>query len=489
MSGILAQTKRLAKDLQSKSAVTIPDDVRGAMGYKPRVIQAELDGFDKRFNVRVLHRRFGKTVREVAKLIERATLCPYPNGRYGYLAPTYGAAEDIAWLYLSDMHGKLMRACGRDPEPLQNKGDLSVLVPTRAGQWARVRLYGVDSPKQRIRGLYLDGVVFDEFAWIPWSVWAQQVRPMLSDDVRAGKDFAGNRNQWADFIFTPFGRNHAHRMFTRAELWSKGLPVREQDPVTDREVEVFSDEWDARLYKASQTKIIDPRELAAARVDMGAAKYEQEYECSFDAAVEGAIYAHEIEQLRAAGRIGIFPINPLLPVHTAWDLGFDDATAIWFYQEVAGEIRLIDYLEVINAGLPRIVELLAEKGYRYGIHLLPWDVVVGELGTGKTRASVLKELGVRITVVPKPKYVTDRIAATQAMLPLCRFHEGNTADGIDRVCLYRREYIEINGVYREKPIHDWSSHAADALGTLAMGRRKMRLEGERNPHDAKIAEL
>lgn len=487
--GILAQTQRLVKAQQAKSAVILPDDIRAAMGYKPRSVQAELDGYDRRFNVRVLHRRFGKTVREVAKLIERAALCPYPNGRYAYLAPTYGLAEDIAWLYLKDFHGNLMRACGRNPEDYQQVGKLAVMVPTYGGNWSRVRLYGVDSPKQRIRGLYLDGGVGDEWAWIPPSVWTQQVRPMLSDKERTGVDLAGNRNQWFDFIFTPFGRNHAHTMFRRAELWSKGLPVREFDPVTDREQDVFSDEWDARLYKASQTGVIDPKELAQARVDMGAGKYEQEYECSFDAAVEGAIYARAIEALRVAGRVGHFPVNPLLPVHTAWDLGFDDATAIWFFQEIAGEVRLIDYLEITNAGLPRTVELLAEKNYRYGHHYLPWDVTVGELGTGKTRASVLKELGVRIVVVPKTKHVTDGIAAVEAMLPLCRFNEDKCAGGMDALVLYRREFVETDGVFREKPIHNQASHAADAMRTLAMGRRRQRLEGEIDPHTARIAQL
>jgi phage terminase large subunit len=480
--GILAQAKRLAKAHQSTSAVVIPDDVRGAMGYKPRPIQAALDGYDRRFNVRVLHRRFGKTVREVAKLIERATLCPYPNGRYAYMAPTYGLAEDIAWLYLKDFHGNLMRACGRDPEPLQQQGKLAVMVPTRNGNWSRVRLYGVDSPKQRIRGLYLDGGVGDEWAWIPPSVFNQQVRPMLSDKERGGLDLAGNRNQWFDFIFTPFGRNHAYRLYKDAEAWGAGKPVKQFDPAVDGEVDIYSDEWDARLYKASETGVITPSELASARVSMGPAKFAQEYDCSFDAAVEGAIYAKAVQELRDRGRIGEFPMLPLLPVNTAWDLGYDDATAIWFYQETAGQVRIIDYIEIVGASLERIVEKLAEKNYRYGHHLLPWDVVVGELGTGKTRASILKELGVRVTPVAKPKNWTDRVAAADAMLPLCVFNETTCADGIDRICLYRREYVELNGVYREKAIHDYNSHGADALGTLAMGRRRQRAEGEHDPH-------
>lgn len=486
--GILAQAKALSKTLQANTRVDLPDDIRKALGYFPRDLQARLDAQDRRFNVRVLHRRFGKTVREVAKLFERAVECPFPNGRYAYLAPTYAAAEDIAWMYVKEFHGALMRSVGRDPEPLQNASKLCVFVPTRLGGVSRIRLYGVDSPKQRLRGLYLDGVVFDEFAQIPWSVWAQQVRPMLSDDVRTGNDRLGRRNQWADFIFTPFGRNHAHTLFRKAEAWTRGDAVTEIDPVTEREIEIRRDDWHAALYKASETGIIAKDELAAAMYEMGRPKFEQEYECSFDAAVEGAVYAKDIEALRQMGRIRTdIIVNPLRPVHTAWDLGFDDACAIWFFQQIGDEVRIVDYLELRQHGLPQIVEKLAAKGYRYGYHLLPWDVAIHDIGSGKSRHAILRECGVHVTTVPKHN-VFDGIPAVQALLPRCVFREQTTHRGIDGLALYRRDFDEQNDILREKPVHDWASHPSDAFRTLAMGLKRMRGTDE-EPQSFRSAEL
>ena len=491
MAGILSSAKALAKQLDSTAVVELPsdEDFNAAIGYEPRELQAELDSRDRRFNVNVLHRRFGKTVREVAKLMRMAVDCPHVDGRYAYFAPTYAAAEDIAWLYLSRFHTALMESCGRDPEPLQNMSRLAVHVPTRNGGMARIRLYGLDSPKQRIRGLYLDGAVFDEFAWIPWSAWTQQVRPMLADTGRSGNDASGRRNQWADFIFTPFGRNHAHKLYQRAKLFGAGEPVRVENPMTGLTEDTFSEEWQASLYKASETNLLTRAELASMLADMGRSKYEQELECSFDAAVEGAIFAKELDELRQRGRIQHMPVNPLLPVNTAWDLGFDDATAIWFFQQRGEEVRLVDYYEVSGASLPHIASALAERNYRYGYHLLPHDVANHEMGTGKSRRSILRELGVRVTTVPRVAVKNDAIAAAQALLPRGRFAENETIEGVDRLALYRREYDEKNQVFRAKPVHDWASHGADAFETLATGLRRMREGDSHSASDQGMSEL
>lgn len=483
---LVGKAKQLAKLRQATRELVLPDDVDAAIGYRPRPLQHQLTEQDRRFNVHVLHRRFGKTVMKVRKLIHHAVHCPFPNGRYAYLAPTYSQAEDIAWAYLEEFHTRFCAAAGIEPEKWKDKSKLACWFPTRLGSKARVRLYGVDSPKQRIRGLYLDGVVFDEFAWIPMSVWTEQVRPMLSDDVRQGIDEFGRPNQWADFIFTPAGRNHAYTLFRRAETWFRGLPV--IDHVDDgEEEEVYSEEWTAALYKASETGVIPERELRNALRDMGKAKFEQEYECSFDAAIEGAIFADQIEDLRNRGAIGRVRYNPLMPVNTAWDLGWDDATAIWFFQDHGEEIAVIDYYEATGAGLDHYADVLADRGYRYGYHLFPHDVEVHELGTGKSRASVLRQLGVRVSTVPKHKK-QDGITAARALLPMCRFDEVRCAEGLDRLSLYRREYDERRQVFRENPLHDWASHGADAFICLAVGRRRAR-GGAGDPHKAVAAQL
>jgi hypothetical protein len=447
-----------------------PEDIDAVIGYKPRPLQAELERQEKRFNVETLHRRFGKTVMKVAKLVRRAAFCPFDNGRYAYLGPTYSQVEDIAWAYLQDYARRIYAELGLIEKEWMDRGKMAAFLPTRQGSTARIRLYGVDSPKQRLRGLYLDGAVFDEFAWIPWSVWTQQVRPMLSDDVRAGVDELGRINQWCDFIFTPAGRNHAYQIWRKAMTWAAGESLIEEDEATGEQVRTYRDDWWACRYKASETGILAQRELEDAFRDMGRSVFEQEYECSFDAMLEGAILAREVEEARQQGRIGVFPWNKLLPVHTAWDLGWDDATAIWFFQVVGRRVYVIDFYEAHGAGFDHYADVLAQKGYRYGKMYFPHDVEVHELGTGKSRASVLNSLGIRVTTVAKHN-VLDGIAAMQALLPQCCFHEEATHEGLDRLALYRREKDESRGVLRQQPLHDWTSHAADAFRYLAMGVR------------------
>ncbi len=490
---LVARAREVARDREEAEAAEArpPGDVVGAIGVELRPLQREILAAERRFNAEVIHRRFGKTVMKVVKLLDRACWCPRPKGRYAYMAPTYSQAEDIAWLYLEDYHARLLRGMGLDPyaRRWRNASRLSVYVPTRDGDVARVRLYGLDSPKQRVRGLYLDGVVFDEWPWIPPSAWSSQVRPMLMDDERACFDGLGRRNQWADFVFTPFGRNHGYETWRKADLWARGLPVVARDPVSGEETVVTSDEWWACLHRASETGVLSEKELAAYLGEVGRSEYDREMECSWDAGVVGAIFARELEDARAQGRVvDRRLLNPLLPVNTAWDLGYDDATAIWFFQQVGEEVRLVDYYEASGAGLDHYADVLAERRYRYGYHLFPHDVEHHEVGSGKSRRSVLRSLGIRVTATPKPKKKDDAIAAARALLGRCVFDEGRCSEGLDRLALYRREWDERRGVARLQPLHDWASHGADALQTLALGIRRAPRAGGPDPHAARAAE-
>src|SRR5262249_6360569 len=164
------------------------------------------------------------------------------------------------------------------------------------------------------------------------------------------------------------------------------------------------------------------------------------FECSFDAAVVGAYYAALIQQAEADKRIGRVPWEPRLPVHTAWDLGIGDSTAIWFFQIVGLEIRLIDYHENSGVGLSYYVgELLARKakGWAFGEHILPHDAEVRELGTGRSRVEMLQEAGVGVRVLPAMP-VDDGIQAVRALLPRCWFDGERCARGLDALRPYRR---------------------------------------------------
>jgi hypothetical protein len=313
----------------------------------------------------------------------------------------------------------------------RNVSELRVDYPT-GGQ---VRIYGADNPDS-LRGLYFDGVVFDEFGLMPPGVFSEVVRPALSD-----------RLGWAVFLGTPAGKNQFYEVAQQA----KSNP-----------------EWFYAEYKASDTGIIPESELAAARKDMTADEYAQEYECSFEASVKGAIFSAEISAARASGRICTVPVDPILPVDTDWDLGVGDATAIWFSQSIrSGEVRVIDYYEASGEGLPHYRQVLSDKGYTYGVHTAPHDIQVKELGSGRSRLETAQSLGIRFGVAPNIP-IEDGIHAARMLLPRCWFDATRCAKGLEALQHYRRDYNSRLNEFKAVPVHDWASHGADAFRYLAV---------------------
>jgi phage terminase large subunit len=368
----------------------------------------------------VAHRRFGKTVLAINHLIKAAMLCDKPNPRYAYVAPTYTQSKRIAFDYLVEY-----------TRPLNPTVNISELRVDFFGR--RISLYGADNPDS-LRGIYLDGVVLDEIGDMNPKVWNEVLRPSLAD--RAG---------WALFIGTPKGANHFKEFRDRAET----------EP-----------DWKLLEFKASQTGILPQTELDAAKKEMGEDKYAQEFECSFAAAVEGSYYAALLNKLEPA-RFQEFARDDLCKTYTAWDLGVGDSTAIWVCQVAGQERRLIDFYENHGVGLDAYVRWIRDNGYTQAEHILPHDVEVRELGTGKSRKEALQDLGLSITVCPRIA-VDDGIQAVRRVLPNCWFHP-KTKQGLDALRNYRREHDEKRNVFYDKPLHDWSSHAADAFRYLAVG--------------------
>lgn len=394
-------------------------------GYQPRPQQAEIHLALKRFSVLVCHRRFGKTVLCVNALIDAALRCQRERPRFAYLAPLQRQAKDIAWDYL--------KAYTRDLPGLRvNEAELRVDF----GRDARVRLYGADNPDS-LRGSYFDGVVLDEYAQMSPKVWTEVLRPALSD-----------RGGWAVFIGTPKGRNAFWELYDQAS----------RDP-----------DWHAAMYRASQTGIVPKPELDSARLQMTPEEYEQEFECSFQAAIVGAYYGRAMAQMEAEGRIGRVPPDPRVAVDTAWDLGFGDSTAIWFCQRIGREVRLIDYLEGSGVGLDWYAKELDRKPYTYGTHILPHDAGQGELGTGQSRIETLRQLGLKRTIVLPRAPIEDGINAGRLLLAQTWADAERCKRGLEALRQYRREWDDVGKVLRPKPKHDWTSHAADAFRYLAVG--------------------
>lgn len=394
------------------------------LGYRPRdpqvVIHQAVE--DNRFNVVVAHRRMGKTVSAINQLIHSALNCDKPNPRFAYIAPTYNQAKRVAWDYLLEY-----------TRPLGAKANIAELRVDFHGR--RISLYGADN-YDSLRGVYLDGVVIDEIGDINPNLFTEIIRPCIAD-----------RQGWCMFIGTPKGANHFKTLRDKADLKTDG--------------------WNLLEFKSSETGILPQTELDAAFKEMGEDKFMQEFECSFAAAVEGSYYGKMVNDLVLKDRVGDIHYDELARTICAWDLGMGDSTAIWVCQLAGHEIRLVDFLENHGVGLDYYVNWLKQNNYEKAEQLLPHDVQVRELGTGKSRKEMLEESGLQVTVVPKLS-VDDGIQSVRRMLPRCWF-DHKTKQGLDALRNYRREYDEKRDVFFDKPVHDWCSHASDAFRYLAIG--------------------
>lgn len=381
---------------------------------------------NKRWSVVVAHRRAGKTVACIQKLVVAALKCEKREPRFAYIAPLFNQAKDVAWLYLKHF----ARPLGAE----LNESELRIDLPNGS----RIRLYGADNP-DRLRGMYLDGAVLDEYADMRPSVWGEVIRPMLAD-----------RLGWATFIGTPKGRNEFF------EIW---------DAAKDRT------DWYSVMLRASETGLIPESELEDARASMTPEQYEQEFECSFDAAILGAYFGREMAAAEREGRITKVDCDPSLPVHTAWDLGKGANMAIWMFQVAGKEIRVIDHHEGAHAdAIPQCVTVLEGKNYKWGNDYVPHDAKAVEIGTGRTRVETLIKLRRKPVLVPGHE-VMDGINAARLTLPMVWFDRDRCSDGIEALKQYRADFDEKLRTFKDSPRHDWASHSADAFRYLAMAWR------------------
>lgn len=392
--------------------------------YKPREQQLAIHDLmdEKRFGVVVAHRRMGKTVSAINHIIKDAILNQKEAPRYAYIAPTYGQAKRVAWDYLV-----------KYADPLGGSSNISEL---RVDFWGRrIQLYGSDNP-EALRGQYFDGVILDEIGDQNPKIWTDIIRPALAD-----------RKGWCLFIGTPKGHNHFKELRDRAEK---------------------EEGWGLLEFKASETGVVDDTELKAARNEMGEDKYRQEFECSFDAAVEGSYYGQILNELEDKKHMQEIPREEISRTFTAWDLGMGDSTSIWVAQLVGTEVRLIDYYENHGVGLDHYVKWIKDNDYLKAEHILPHDVRVRELGTGKSRMEMLEEAGLEVKIAPRMG-LDDGIQSVRRLLPRCWFNVPKVQTGLNCLRNYRRDYDEKRKIFYERPLHDWSSHGSDSFRYLALG--------------------
>ena len=396
--------------------------------YKPRALQKILHGqIDKhRFSVIVLHRRAGKTVMAINHMLKASLTNKLLNPRYAFISPYRLQGKATAWDYIKQFAGKI-------PGTKFNESELRCDLPNGA----RITILGAEND-QAIRGISLDGCVFDETQSIKPTIFPEVIRPALAD-----------RKGWCIFIGTPKGRNNFYQLYEQAKKNPK---------------------WYACTYKASETDILDEEELQAAKDVMSKDLYEQEFECSFQAAITGSYYGTIIEDLVREKRMVSNLFDEDIDVETWWDLGMNDQTAIWFVQRYKKEIRLIDYYENTGHGLDHYADVLKKKGFDYSTHIFPHDVKVRELGNyAKTRLEALLDLGIVGEVAPKLS-IEDGIEAVRKNLINCWFDKDKCATGIEYLKAYQKKWDDKAQVFKSKPQHSYASHCADAFRTGIAGQ-------------------
>lgn len=395
------------------------------LDYVPRDVFKPYHSRKERWACLVAHRRAGKTVACVIDLIDHCLRCPLERPRVAYIAPYYKQAKSVAWDYVKNFSRQI-------PGAVVNESDLRVDYPNGG----RIKLYGADDP-DALRGMYFDAVVLDEYADMRPRFFPEVIRPALAD-----------RKGLATFIGTPKGRNEFYELYT--------LSQEDKD-------------WFSAMLRASETGLVDQDELESARKTMSENQYAQEFECSFEAAIEGAYYGAAIEKAEREGRIGNVPHRPDLPVYTGWDLGVGDDTSIWFLQRVGGVYHIIDHYATNGQPASHYVDIVDGRPYKYAAHYLPHDAKSREWASGRSRLDTLKALGLKnIKIVPKIN-VDDGINAVRNMMAVMYIDKVKCAEGLESLRQYRREFDENKRTFKPTPLHDWASHDADAMRYLCLG--------------------
>lgn len=392
--------------------------------YSPRKQFEPLHTRSARWACMVCHRRAGKTVAAVHELVLRALFTQKKNARFAYIAPFYRQAKDVAWVYLKEATKNFALKT--------RESALRVELPN--GAW--ITLYGADNP-DALRGLYLDGVVLDEYGDARPSLWGQVVLPTLAD-----------RKGWAIFIGTPKGKNHFHRIYERSKT-EKG--------------------WFSLTLKASESGILSDSELLEMKAQMSDEEWQQEMECNFNAAILGTYYAALVQEMELKGRIapGIVKHDPTKPVKVAADLGRSDSTAFWFWQELPHGFAMIDYYEAQGKHLDHYIEYLKKKDYRYEEIWLPHDAVAKTLATTRSTIEQMLAAGFPCRKVPKLD-VQHGIDAARKILPHCLIDQNNCFAGVEALRAYSRKYSEITKSFSDTPKHDWASDGSDAFRYFAL---------------------
>lgn len=380
--------------------------------------------------VKVWHRRGGKDLCDLnATIMETQKRV----GAYWHIFPTYSQGRKAIWegvtnsgvRYLDYFPPQIIKSIDKQQTKIElNNGSI----------W---RIVGADNVDALV-GAGIVGAVFSEYSLQRPTLW-DYIQPMLLEN-----------NGWAMFNGTPRGENHFYDLVEMAK---------------------DNDNWYVDIRTVDDTTVVSKEQIEELRREGKPEEIiQQEYYCSFEGSIHGAYYADQMKQAKDQGRISSVPLDGNALVNTVWDLGVNDAMAIWFYQTIGREIHLIDYYENSGEGLAHYASMLQSKGYNYGTHYAPHDIRQRELGTGKSRLETAEAMGIRFEVVNMLN-VIDGINAARGIMSRCWFDKERCKEGINCLKQYRKDWDEKNQRFKDKPLHDWSSNGADAFRYLAVSYR------------------
>lgn len=410
---------------------------------KLRQWQEEFFKNSKRFNVLVIHRRAWKTVVAILHLLTKAL---ESKGFYGYIAPTYRQAKAIAWVILKTQWRKIQWST-------YNESELTITL----FNWSRIRLFGSDTPDS-LRWLDLKWVVFDEYSQQPANIYWEIIFPMINAN-----------NGWVIWIWTPKWKNNFYQVYRKGREDNKYYTL---------------------LLQASSSWLLTTEQLNAAKDEMTDEEYQQEYECSFDAAIRWAYYNKEIQECRKAWRIKDGLYDPLLPVYTFWDIWISDYMAIIFVQIHWNSARIIDVHQENGKWFQHYAKLIRDKWFDYVTHYFPHDIEVRELTTWQSRLETVRDLFwvSKVQVLPKLK-IMDWISAARNIFHNVWFDESKTELLVEALSLYRQKYDEKRDIFLQQPEHDWTSHFADSFRYFATGYNMVTKTVDTSPIEIDFSDL
>jgi phage terminase large subunit len=391
--------------------------------------------------IEIAHRRWGKDE------IVLAATCQLAHQRvasYWHCLPEYEQGRKALWNAINAHTGKRRIDEAFPPEIRESKDEQQMLIKLKCGStW---QIIGSDRYDATV-GAGVAGIAYSEWALANPSAWAYH-RPMLEEN-----------NGWAAFITTPRGRNHAKSMFDMAKA---------------------NPRWFAEVSTVHDTGALSPAQIdeslkeyiALYGEDVGQAQFEQEYLCSFNAAILGAYFAREMMALRADGRVKEIEPLPNRPVHRAWDIGVRDDTSIWWFQVVNGQPRIFDCYTASGAGVDHYAEIVHAKPYEPGIDFVPHDAKVKEWGTGRTRVETMESLHLRPKLVPMASFL-DGINAARLTLKKAVFHPRCEDKGLAALEQYRREWDDEKKTFKATDVHDWTAHLSAAFRYLSLSWRNV----------------